>query len=84
LSVEDGLRRIEALYKPYHRALRQLIGHVYDAFRTAILVDCHSMPSVGISRDEIAPARLRDRRSLRHQLLTSVDHVVEDALMSMR
>jgi len=52
LSVEDGLSRIEALYKPYHRALRRLIGKVHEMYGTAILVDCHSMPSVGISRDE--------------------------------
>lgn len=52
LRVEDGLERIETLYKPYHRALRRLIGKVFDAFGTVILVDCHSMPSVGIARDE--------------------------------
>jgi N-formylglutamate deformylase len=52
LSVEEGLSRIETLYKPYHRALRRLIGKVHDAFGTAIIVDCHSMPSVGMSRDE--------------------------------
>jgi N-formylglutamate amidohydrolase len=52
LSVEDGLSRIEALYKPYHRALRRLLGKVRETFGAAILVDCHSMPSVGISRDE--------------------------------
>jgi len=52
LKVEDGLDRIETLYKPYHRALRRLIGKVFDAFGTVILVDCHSMPSVGIARDE--------------------------------
>jgi N-formylglutamate amidohydrolase len=52
LRVEDGLSRIEALYKPYHRALRRLIGKVFERFGTVILVDCHSMPSIGISRDE--------------------------------
>ena len=26
LSVEEALRRIETLYKPYHRALRRLLG----------------------------------------------------------
>jgi len=52
LSVEDGLRRIEALYKPYHRALRRLIAKVRDTFGAAVLIDCHSMPSVGVSRDE--------------------------------
>jgi len=52
LSVDDALRRIEALYKPYHRALRRLINKAHQAFGTVILVDCHSMPSIGISRDE--------------------------------
>ncbi|MET0678346.1 MAG: N-formylglutamate amidohydrolase, partial [Bradyrhizobium sp.] len=42
----------EALYKPYHRALRRLINKAHQAFGTVILVDCHSMPSVGVSRDE--------------------------------
>jgi N-formylglutamate amidohydrolase len=52
LSVDDALSRIEALYKPYHRALRRLINKAHQAFGTVILVDCHSMPSIGISRDE--------------------------------
>ena len=52
LSVEDALRRIEGLYKPYHRALRRLIGKVHETFGAVILIDCHSMPSSGISRDE--------------------------------
>jgi N-formylglutamate amidohydrolase len=52
LGVDDALGRIEALYKPYHRALRRLINKAHQAFGTVILVDCHSMPSIGISRDE--------------------------------
>ena len=52
IDVEDALGRIEALYKPYHRALRRLINRAHQAFGTVILVDCHSMPSVGVSRDE--------------------------------
>src|SRR6201991_2291867 len=52
LSVDDALARIEALYKPYHRALRRLINKAHQAFGSVILVDCHSMPSIGISRDE--------------------------------
>jgi N-formylglutamate amidohydrolase len=52
LSVDDALGRIELLYKPYHRALRRLIHKAHQAFGTVILVDCHSMPSVGISREE--------------------------------
>ncbi len=52
LGVDDALSRIEALYKPYHRALRRLIAKAQQAFGTVILVDCHSMPSIGMSREE--------------------------------
>ncbi len=52
LAVEDALSRIETLYKPYHRAFRRLINKVHQTFGTVIVVDCHSMPSVGVSRDE--------------------------------
>ncbi|MGY4329630.1 N-formylglutamate amidohydrolase [Bradyrhizobium sp. LB7.2] len=52
ILVEDALARIETLYKPYHRALRRLINKVHQMFGTVVLVDCHSMPSVGVSRDE--------------------------------
>jgi hypothetical protein len=52
LDVEDALNRIEALYKPYHRALRRLLNKAHQAFGTVILVDCHSMPSIGVTRDE--------------------------------
>jgi N-formylglutamate amidohydrolase len=46
LSVAEGLARIEGLYKPYHAALRQLIERAHRLFGVAVLVDCHSMPSV--------------------------------------
>jgi len=52
LAVDDALARVETLYKPYHRALRRLINRVHQAFGTVVLVDCHSMPSIGVSRDE--------------------------------
>ena len=52
LSVDDALTRIEALYKPYHRALRRLINKAHQNFGTVVVVDCHSMPSIGVSRDE--------------------------------
>jgi len=52
LAVDEALSRIETLYKPYHRALRRLIARVHQNFGTAVVVDCHSMPSIGVSRDE--------------------------------
>ena len=52
IPVDDALRRIEGLYKPYHRALRRLVTRVHRDFGAAILIDCHSMPSIAGSRDE--------------------------------
>ncbi|MGE3144063.1 MAG: N-formylglutamate amidohydrolase [Pseudorhodoplanes sp.] len=52
ISVDDALQRIESLYKPYHRALRRLIMRLHQDFGTAILIDCHSMPSSSGARDE--------------------------------
>jgi N-formylglutamate amidohydrolase len=52
LPVDDALRRIETLYKPYHRALRRLVTRVHRDFGAAILVDCHSMPSTAGAKDE--------------------------------
>jgi len=52
LSVDDALRRIETLYKPYHRALRKLFTRVHRDFGAAVLIDCHSMPSAAGPRDE--------------------------------
>jgi len=53
ISVNDALRRIESLYKPYHRALRRLFTKVHRDFGAATLIDCHSMPSTtGGGRDE--------------------------------
>src|ERR1700744_4984718 len=44
IPVDGALGRIEALYKPYHRALRRLFTKLSQDFGTAMLVDCHSMP----------------------------------------
>jgi N-formylglutamate amidohydrolase len=45
LEVDDALARIDAVYKPYHRALRQLVLDTRTEFGVAVLLDCHSMPS---------------------------------------
>ena len=45
LTVNEGLARIEALYRPYHTRLEALIARARGRFGKALLVDCHSMPS---------------------------------------
>jgi N-formylglutamate amidohydrolase len=52
IPVDDALRRIEGLYKPYHRALRRLLTRVHRDFGAAVLVDCHSMPSSAGTKDD--------------------------------
>jgi N-formylglutamate deformylase len=52
IPVDDAIRRIEGLYKPYHRALRRLFTRLQRDFGTAVLVDCHSMPSTAGAKDE--------------------------------
>ncbi len=50
LSVEEGLKRIEDLYRPYHMAIRSTLARVRELFGVAVLIDCHSMPSTTQSR----------------------------------
>jgi N-formylglutamate amidohydrolase len=52
IPVDDALRRIESLYKPFHRALRRLFTRLHRDFGAAILLDCHSMPSSAGHKDE--------------------------------
>jgi N-formylglutamate amidohydrolase len=47
IKFAEAKRRIEEAYLPYHRALAGLIQETLDRFGRAILIDCHSMPSVG-------------------------------------
>lgn len=45
LSIEEALWRISNYYLPYHQQLQKLLDDQLEQFDTAILIDCHSMPS---------------------------------------
>jgi len=45
ISHDDAMQRIENVYEPYHKKLKQLIDKVVRKFGYCLLVDCHSMPS---------------------------------------
>jgi N-formylglutamate amidohydrolase len=45
LSFAEAQRRIDALYHPYHQALRSLVDDTTALFGGYLLIDCHSMPS---------------------------------------
>jgi N-formylglutamate amidohydrolase len=45
LRFAEARSRVEALYYPYHHALRQLADETVALFGGYLLIDCHSMPS---------------------------------------
>ena len=47
LRWSDARHRIETCYAPYHGALSGLVDETRRRFGVCLLVDCHSMPSVG-------------------------------------
>jgi N-formylglutamate amidohydrolase len=57
LSVVEAMARIDRLYRPYHRALHQLVTATRERFGGYLLIDCHSMPS------SILPTERAARRS---------------------
>ncbi|WP_207455380.1 N-formylglutamate amidohydrolase [Azospirillum sp. SYSU D00513] len=52
LRFAEAVERIERYYTPYHAALRGLIDRTREDFGYAILLDCHSMPSSGLGRND--------------------------------
>ncbi len=60
LTFAEALFRLRRYYWPYHQALRSLIEETRDAFGFCVLVDCHSMPSVGGPLDRDAGSRRVD------------------------
>jgi N-formylglutamate amidohydrolase len=54
LKFRDAAERIDRLYHPYHRALRQLLAATQEKFGSYILLDCHSMPSANGSAERAA------------------------------
>ncbi len=57
LAFSEAERRVATLYHPYHAAISELLSSSLDQFGCAVLIDCHSMPSLG------APQISSDRRS---------------------
>jgi N-formylglutamate amidohydrolase len=83
LPVDDALRRIETLYKPYHRGLRRLVTRVHRDFGAAILVDCHSMPSTAGAKDERPRADIVIGDRYGTSCVTRVTDTVEMALRGL-
>lgn len=52
LTFAEAQWRIDTYYKPYHAKLRSLMETTHKQFGCAVLIDCHSMPSVGGPLDQ--------------------------------
>ncbi|MEL7049177.1 MAG: N-formylglutamate amidohydrolase, partial [Pseudomonadota bacterium] len=48
-TLDAALTRIEHLHQPFHAKLADLISETKNAFGYAVLIDCHSMPSLSIA-----------------------------------
>ncbi|WP_262690161.1 N-formylglutamate amidohydrolase [Kordiimonas aestuarii] len=55
LPAREAFHRIDTVYKPYHGELRTLLEARQRQFGSAVLIDCHSMPS------EMPSGRRRNR-----------------------
>lgn len=47
LPLSEIERRVSQYYRPYHRRLQALLEESRALFGWSVLVDCHSMPSIG-------------------------------------
>jgi N-formylglutamate amidohydrolase len=52
ISFQEAQQRIDSYYKPYHATLRGLMEETHKQFGCSVLIDCHSMPSVGGPLDQ--------------------------------
>lgn len=86
LSRDEGRRRMDQVYRPYHAALEALLDETQRAFGRAILIDWHSMPSTAACSSahrgqRAADIILGDRygQSCAPVLTDAVEAVLEDA-----
>lgn len=49
--IEEALARIDRWYRPYHHALETVVSQLQAAFGSAVIIDCHSMPSASLPRN---------------------------------
>ncbi len=55
LTIEDAKMRIEGIYRPYHQTLQKLLTKALRQFGVAVLIDCHSMPTISSLKDRANP-----------------------------
>ncbi|HEY5337026.1 MAG TPA: N-formylglutamate amidohydrolase [Rhizomicrobium sp.] len=75
VAVAEAQERMARLYKPYHAALSSMLEETRTRFGTAVLIDCHSMPSAAAIPDVV----LGDRygMSAAHGLMRRAERAFE-------
>ncbi len=58
LPIGEAMNRVRDCYHPYHAALRGLIDETRSQFGYCVLLDCHSMPSIGLPPEMVAGSRV--------------------------
>jgi N-formylglutamate amidohydrolase len=83
--------RLDAVHRPYHRALREILARKKKTFGHAVLLAAHSMPSVGRSahgdpgsqRADVVPGT-QGRTTAHGRLIDAVEKHARQAGMSVR
>ena len=81
LRAADLRQRLETVFHPYHGQLAALLRDRRDRLGSAVLLDCHSMPSLVAVGEPSVDAALGDRfgRSCSGELVTAVESVLRRA-----
>jgi N-formylglutamate amidohydrolase len=79
LKFSEAERRIKSLYIPFHETIQDLLAMTVQRFATAVLIDCHSMPSFGGPMDR-DPGTERADMVLGDRFGTSCAKVVTDTV----
>ena len=82
LSFDEAQHRLRAAYWPYHHALQGLLAKAMREFGVVLLLDCHSMPTLGANgtADGVVDFALGDRfgRSCAATIVEAAEAILRD------
>ncbi len=76
LSFEEESKRLRNVYQPYHQALATLIARTREKFSWAVLIDCHSMPSLKPLQSQ--RSQVRDSKIKKSVFVEDPDFILGD------
>jgi N-formylglutamate deformylase len=86
LDFAAAALRMERCWQPFHDALEALVAQTRDRFGACLVVDCHSMPTVGTTRPPLAQVVLGDAHgtSCAPALMRLAEQCLQSAGLSVR